>query len=290
MASDDSGEEALSNSFWYEMNEVYTSMPCTVVGIVDDLKEQRINVQPSLNKLLLDGTTQARSVILNVPVIFPSTSSSAITMPINKGDLVWCNFSMRAMEIFNESDGKPSTPNNHAKFDQKDAVAFIGMNTRRTAINNSSKRTLAHSTKDLAITHNIGKPAEVEIRFKPNGDMIITSPAKVTVNAVDAVVNASNSAHLTSPQLAVDVPATTWTGNITHIGNVTQTGNNTVTGNLTQSGVVAITGATSVTGALTATSVTSPTITGAGKDLGTHTHNILETNSTSTPHPTTAPN
>ena len=284
MASDDSGEEALSNSFWYEMNEVYTSMPCIVVEIVDNLKEQRINVQPCINKLLLDGTTQARSVISNVPVIFPSTNTSAITMPVNKGDIVWCNFSMRAMEIFSESDGKPSTPNNRAKFDQKDAVAFIGMNTRKTAVNNTNKRTLPHSTKDLAITHNLGKSSEVEIRFKPNGDMIITSPAKVTVNTVDAEVNASGSASITSPQLTVDVPVTTWTGDINLTGNMTQSGNNTVVGNLTQTGAVAI------TGAVTATSVSAPTITAAGKSLSTHTHNVLETNNTAVAHPTLPPN
>ena len=97
MANRDSWEELLTNSFWHEMNEIYTSMPCVVVGIVDDLKEQRVHIQPCLDKLLLDNKSSPRSVILNVPVIFPSTSTSAITMPINEGDTVWGMFSMLSL-------------------------------------------------------------------------------------------------------------------------------------------------------------------------------------------------
>lgn len=244
MAISDSTEELMTKSFWYEMNEVYTAMPCIVVEVVDDLKEQRVHVQPCLNKLLLDGSVSARSVILNVPVIFPSTSSSAITMPVNKNDIVWCNFSMRAMEIFNESDGKPSTPNNYAKFDQKDAVAFIGMTTKQTAINNPLKRTLAHSTKDLVVAHNLGKSSETEIRFKPNGDIVITTPTKITVNTPEAIINASTSATVTTPDLTVNADSTTWVGDISLTGNITQTG-----------------------------TIIATEVTASGKALSTHTHN-----------------
>jgi hypothetical protein len=248
MAINDSYEEVFTKAFWYEMNEVYTSMPCVVVEVVDDLKEQRVHVQPCLNKLLLNGKATPRSVILNIPVIFPSTGTSAITMPINKGDLVWCNFSMRAMEVFNESEGKTSTPNNYAKFDQKDAVAFIGMTTRRTAINNPAKRKLSHSTLDLVVAHNIGKSAEVEIRFKPNGDLVVTSPTKMKFESPEMELNATSQMTIDTPSLTVNADTTTWTGNTNHTGNTTQSGS------------------------ITATSVTASTIVGGGKDLGTHTH------------------
>lgn len=267
MANQDNWEETLTNAFWFEMNEVYTSMPCIVVGVVDDLEEQRINVQPCINKLLLDGTAKSRSVILNVPVIFPSTSSSAITMPIKKDDLVWCNFSMRAMEIFNESDGKPTTPNNYAKFDQKDAVAFIGMNTRKTAVNNPNKRRLPHSTLDLVVSHNIGKPAEVEIRFKPNGEMVVTSPTKIKFESPEIELNATSSMTIDTPSLTVSADTTTWTGDTNHTGNTTQSGN------------------TTQTGSITATSVSAATVTGGGKNLGTHTHGGVQSGGSNTAPP-----
>lgn len=249
MANRDNWEEVLTKSFWYEMNEVYTSMPCIVVSIVDDLKEQRVNIQPCLNKLRLNNTSSPRSVILNVPVIFPSTSTSAITMPVNIGDIVWGMFSMRAMEVFSESDGKPSIPNNRAKFDQKDAVALIGMSTRRTAVNNPNKRIHQHSTEDLVIAHNLGKSSEVEIRFKPDGDVLINSPKKVTVNSVQAVVNASTSASITTPDLTINADVTNWSGDIYHTGDIT------------------IVGSTTQVGTITATEVV-----GGGKSLSSHAH------------------
>lgn len=254
MAISDSTEELMTKSFWYEMNEVYTAMPCIVVEVVDDLKEQRVHVQPCINKLLLDGKVIPRSVILNVPVIFPSTSTSAITMPVNKNDIVWCNFSMRAMEIFNESDGTPSTPNNYAKFDQKDAVAFIGMTTKSTAINNSAKRRLPHSTKDLVVSHNLGKASETELRFKPNGDVVITTPTKITVNAPQATINATTSASITTPTLNVNASNTNWAGNITLNGNIAQTG-----------------------------TIVSNEVTAGGKALSTHTHTSASAGSPTSP-------
>ena len=262
MAQKDSAEEALTTLFWYEMNEIYTSIPCVVVEVVNDFKEQRVHVQPAIDKLLKDGRTISRPPILNVPVIMPATATSAITMPINKGDVVWCMFSMRAMEVFNEGNGKPQAPNNYAKFDQKDAVAIIGLFPRKKAINNPSNRTLPHDTKDLVVAHNIGTDSEVEIRFKPNGDMIITSPAKVEVNCVDAVVNASTSASITTPDLSVSADNTTWVGDIDLTGNINQTGSQSVSGDVVASGI----------------------------SLASHTHNVLETNNTSTPHPTLGPN
>ena len=236
MASEVGWEKLLSSSFWKEMNEIYTAMPATVISVVDNLEEQRINVQPSLNKLFLSGQSAPRATIINVPVIMPATSSSAITMPINEGDTVWLMFSMRAMEIFMEGDGLPSTPDNHAKFDQKDAVAIIGLFPRKKAVNNPSKRTLPHSTKDLVVVHNIGTSSEVELRLKPDGNLIINSPKSVIVNCKDAEVNAESSASITTPQLTVDASNTDWTGNISLSGDINQTGSQTVSGDVVASG------------------------------------------------------
>lgn len=236
MASEVGWEKFLSTSFWKEMNEIYTMMPATVISVVDDFEEQRINVQPSLNKLFLSGESAPRASIINVPVIMPATSTSAVTMPVNEGDTVWLMFSMRAMEIFMESDGKPSTPDNHAKFDQKDCVAIIGLFPRKKAINNPNKRTHEHSTKDLVVAHNIGTASEVEIRLKPDGSLIINSPTSVIVNCQDAEVNAESSASITTPQLTVDADNTDWTGSINLTGNINQNGSQTVSGDVVASG------------------------------------------------------
>jgi Phage protein Gp138 N-terminal domain len=207
-------EELIKATFWNQANRIWTSIPCIVVAVKDDFKEQLVDVQPSVNILRPDGAVSEQAVIYNVPVIMPATSTSAITMPINVGDTVMCMFSQKAIEVWQESDGKPSTPNNYAKFHKKDAVAIVGLFPRKNAVNNPNKRTHAHSTKDLVIAHNIGKANEVEIRFKPNGDMIVNTPAKVEVNCNTASITADTS-------ITVDSPTTNWTGDINLTGSLT---------------------------------------------------------------------
>ena len=237
MAREASFEESFKNVFWNQMNGVYTSMPCVVINIHDNFEEQLVDVQPSLNEFRLDKTFKERPPILRIPVIMPATSLSAITMPISVGDTVWCSFSMRALEIWQESDGKPSTPDNHAKFHPKDAVAHIGLAPRRLALNNPDNRTLPHSTQDLVVSHNVGTANEVEIRFKPNGDLIINAPnRRVEVNTGTAEVNATTSASITTPQLNVDASTTNWVGDIILSGNIAQTGSQTVSGDVVASG------------------------------------------------------
>ena len=46
----------------------------------------------------------------------------------------------------------------------------------------------AHSVDDVVLVHNIGG-SECEIRLKPNGDVIVNSPTKVTVNAPENEIN-----------------------------------------------------------------------------------------------------
>lgn len=207
-------EEAIKSTFWNQANRIWTSIPCIVVAVKDDFTEQLVDVQPSINILRPDGEVKEQAVIYSVPVIMPATSTSAVTMPINVGDTVMCMFSQKAIEVWQESDGKPSTPNNHARFHKKDAIAIVGLFPKRNAINNPNKRTNPHSTKDLVIAHNIGKANEVEIRFKPNGDMIVNTPAKVEVNCNTAEVTANSS-------ITVDCPTTTWTGDINLTGTLT---------------------------------------------------------------------
>src|SRR5690606_3688506 len=105
MAEQATFESVLKAMFWDQMNKVYTTIPCIVVDVQNDLKEQRVSIQPSIDILNEDGSTFQRSVVVNVPLIFPASSTSALTFPVNKGDTVIGMFSMRAMEIFSEGDG-----------------------------------------------------------------------------------------------------------------------------------------------------------------------------------------
>lgn len=183
-------EEGVSGAFDYFMTDLWFSIPCVVVNVHNSFQDQRVDVQPSVNKKYKLGVSVEEPVILHVPVIMPSSSTSSITFPINKGDTVLCVFSQRGLDVFKNSNGLPATPVDYRKFDMRDAVAIPGLFPFSKSPNNPSKHTFSHSTNDLAIVHNLGTSGECEIRLKQDGSIVINTASSITVNADTATVNA----------------------------------------------------------------------------------------------------
>lgn len=233
---DSSFEEINKLFFMRHSATMYTCLPCVVVS-VDDLARQMISVQPSINKKYKNGNWEEQAVITGVPVVFPASRTSSFTFPINVGDTVLCVFSQRGMDNFKSGTGSPATPPDFRRFSNRDAVAIPGLFPFSKAINNPARRNNSHSLFDAVIAHNIGTGGECEIRLKENGDVIIDSPTKVTVNCEDAIVN-STTVDINASTMTVDVATTTWNGNITFNSNVV------LNGNLTQTGVYVLDGIT----------------------------------------------
>lgn len=179
-------QEMLVDNFDYQTANMYTAIPGIVVA-VDSLEEQRITVQPSINVRSADGfTVSERPPILNVPLHMPVTKQGGLTYPISVGTPVFLVFSMRGLQNWKRSNGYPTTPSDIRKFDIRDCVAFPGIYPFGEAQNKG--RVNAHSVDDVVLVHNIGG-SECEIRLKPNGDVIVNSPTKVTVNAPENEIN-----------------------------------------------------------------------------------------------------
>jgi len=229
--------ELLIKSFQHQIHDVYTSIPCVIINI-KDINEQRVDVQPAINIITPEGDYKPHPPILSVPVMFPSTSTSALTLEINTGDEVLCTFSHRCIDLF-KNQGGIVNPIDLRKFDKRDAVAIVGLSSFSKAANQPSRRTLAHNPRDVVLAHNIGTANEVEVRLGKDGSVSITTTGKITINADEAEVKANT----------VDITASTSTVN----------GNLVVNGNIDSSG-----------------SITAPTITGGGKSLSTHTHSGVE--------------
>lgn len=209
-------EEALEAQFQYQVGGMYTAIPGIVVS-VENLAEQRINVQPSLNLRDPGGSVVSeRPPILNVPLHMPLTKEGGLSYPISVGTPVFLMFSMRGMDTWKRGNGYPTTPSDYRKFDIKDCVAIPGIFPFSEARNNPSRRVNAHSTSDVVLVHNIGSGAEVEIRLKPNGDVIVNSPTKVTVNCVEAEINADSTTTINCPENTIN-------GNTTVNGDFTAT-------------------------------------------------------------------
>jgi hypothetical protein len=221
----------VNTQFQINMAEMYTALPCIVTNVVGSFETQRVDVQPSINTLYKDGTSEEHTQILGVPVLLPGGANSLVSFPINVGDTVMCIFSQRSMDNFKIGNGQPTVPNDYRKFSDQDAVAIPGLFAFSRSPNRPSIRKFPHNPKtDLVIAHNIASGTEVMIHLKQNGDLIINTESEVTVNCKTGVINATESYTLNTPQLNINASETTWAGNITHTGNYTQTGTATFNG------------------------------------------------------------
>lgn len=232
-------QELLGAGFDNKINNMYTSLPCIVIAVRDGLSGQMVDIQPTINQKFKDGSVKERPQVLGVPVSFPVSSSAGFTFPIKVGSTGIAIFSMRNMDGWKAGNGRPASPMNFAKMDKGDAMFIPGIQPPGSAVNNPAKHILTHDPSDAVLFQNLGG-VESEVRLKSDGSIEInTSNQPVVINCSDATVNASGSLNLNAQTMTVDVPTTTWIGNITHQGDYSQTGNYTlVGGQATFNGVV----------------------------------------------------
>src|SRR5471030_226826 len=73
-----------------------------------------------------DGDTQDDTPILGVPLVMPSSSTSAITFPVQAGDTVVCVVSQTSIDNYRSSNGSADVPtrvNDNRRFNAQDAIA-----------------------------------------------------------------------------------------------------------------------------------------------------------------------
>lgn len=217
--------DLMRTQFRIDMQDIHTAIPCKVVNVYSNNQQQKVDVLPSVDRLLKDGSGEPGMQILGVPVIFPGSMSTLISYPINVGDTVLCVFAQSSMDNFKIGNGEPTTANDYRKFSDQDAVAIPGLFPFGKSLNNPQTRKFPHEpNRDLAIAHNIASGTEVNILLKQNGDLIINTESAVTVNCKTGVMNATESYTINTPTLNVNASTTNWTGNIIHTGNYTMTG------------------------------------------------------------------
>jgi hypothetical protein len=246
--------DIIRTQFQIDMSDIHTAIPCKIVNVYQNMEQQKVDVIPSINDLLKDGSAEPGMQILGVPVIFPGSATTLLSFPINVGDTVWVMFSQRSMDNFKIGSGEPTIANDYRKFSDQDAVAIPGLFPFGKSPNTPQIRKFPHeANRDLCIAHNIASGTEVNILLKQNGDLIINTESAVTVNCKTGTINATEEYTINAPTMNinsntmnVNVSETTWAGNITHTGNYTMTGQARFNGRLfdthTHSGVQTGTG------------------------------------------------
>jgi hypothetical protein len=166
-------ESATKALFEYQMRNIFTAIPAKVM-MVENAGEQRVSVKPLVNAVFPDwDDSEEFPTILSVPLMYPSSSSSAVVFPVHAGDTVLIVFAQSCMDVFKGGDGSAQPPSDYRRFDKRDAIAIPGLFPFGSAINQVSKHTLPHSTDDLVVFHNLGTSAECELRMKQTGKIEI---------------------------------------------------------------------------------------------------------------------
>jgi len=212
--SDRSGslQEVLVAAFQNQMSNVNTAIPCIVVAVRDSLNGAMVDIQPTVNQRFKDGEVKERPVVLGVPVAFPVSSTAGFTFPIEVGSSGLAIFSMRNLDAWKNSSGRPTTPLNYAKFDKGDAIFIPGIQPPGVSVNNPSKRKWDHSTKDAVLVNNIGTAQECEVRLKASGDVVVNTDFNVEVNCNNATVTAQENVDVICQNVTVDCDIADVTG------------------------------------------------------------------------------
>lgn len=155
----------LRTAIGFELSTIHTSIPGRVESY--NSSTQKASVKPLVKKKYKDGVVESLPVIVNVPIMFPRTSNSIISLPISKGDLVLIVFMERSIDQWLSSNGSDSLPGSNRKFDMSDAVAIPGLypfglssdalpnsllvknGNMRVEINNSDKIAIGNNQEEL---------------------------------------------------------------------------------------------------------------------------------------------
>lgn len=175
--------DAVRQSILYQLNNVHTALPAAIVSY--DYTKQKASVQPLLNKVWMDGTTQPMPILENVPVIFPRAGGASLTFPVVEGDTCLLIFIERSIDLWLAQGGQVN-PDDPRKFDLSDGVALMGLFPY-------SENSQATNNSDVLLTYNGSS-----IRIKQSGAVVIETANTVaigtpTVELIQTLITLLNS-------------------------------------------------------------------------------------------------
>ncbi len=92
-----------------EQRNIFTTIPA-IVSDVSKLSSNKVSVQPALQELLPDGSSEDLTILVDLPIQWPAGGGAVMTFPIAVGDTVLVVFSMRSIADFQVSVGGTVAP------------------------------------------------------------------------------------------------------------------------------------------------------------------------------------
>lgn len=158
-------------------SQLFTTLPAEVLDVSEFESTQTITVRPSINRLDSDGAISVCPIIYNVPVVLPSAGGGILSFPVQVGDTVMVQFSMRNIESWLEGTGEAVSAPTRRLHDETDGIAVVGLTPK--------SKNLQPSPEDVELKFKGNK-----IILRKNGDVEIETASKFAVrNQSEELVN-----------------------------------------------------------------------------------------------------
>jgi len=152
---------------------------------------------------IVDGVDKNYTILIDIPIVFPTVQGFHITLPIKKGDEVLVIFADRCIDNWFERGGIQKQAE-HRSHHISDGFAIIGINSTPNKITNYDP--------DNMVIRNTANNQKVTL--EAGGNIVIDTVKDVNINCVKANIKASSS-------VAIDTPATTISGTLDVGGAIT---------------------------------------------------------------------
>jgi hypothetical protein len=205
-------ESILTNFLESYMQGCFFCMPALVINVKDS-EQLRVDVKPLVKRVYKDGTEHEYAPLLSVPCITPSTSNSALVLPVKHGDTVLLMFSQQNIEQFKAGTTTPHTPTSGRWLDINDAVAIVGLNPFNLSPNLKTRHVLPHNPEDAVLVHNLGTQKECEVRLGSDGSvsinkqrqhLIVSEAGIIATSGASSISITDGLINMTSPLVMVN--------------------------------------------------------------------------------------
>ena len=198
----ESPQDALLVALKGWQSDMWTALP----GIIQsfDAVAMTCTVQPSLQAQITSPVDGSKSwmnlpLLVDCPVFFPSGGGCTLTFPIVKGDECLVIFASRCIDAWWQSGGiqQQSVLRIH---DLSDGFVFAGVRSQVRTLPGVSTTT-AQLRSDDGVAFVEINPTSHLINVNTSGNVTMTASGNITATAVNATVNASGVATITSPSI-----------------------------------------------------------------------------------------
>lgn len=183
-------------------HNINISFPAVVVG-VEKLVDGLVDVQPVVSHL--DPLTRKATtlpVLYDISLLFPNTSKTTISFPVNQGDYVDLIVQSVDIQRFVDGDEGVHDPDFLSHGNLSNVVALVGFTPFKKSPFNPNNYRNEFNDQDLNIVHNKNTDSEIVFKLTSEGDLKVINAKKVSYECEEFEVTASEKIKLTAPLIS----------------------------------------------------------------------------------------